>query len=112
MRDATRLRPYAPLEAGVEYARDEALVYLANAYDALSQWLEETGRQAEAIEALSQAIATYPPDALRSRVGLYVRLGLLYRERGQFDQARWSFEQALLIDPNNGKAKAKLDELP
>lgn len=71
-----------------------------DAYMALADIQESTGREKEAIETYERFLAVGSgPSILRAEVRLHLLKGVLFGREGKFDQARREFEEMVRIDP-------------
>lgn len=95
------------LERASALAPDNAMVWMNLAAAYLGR-LETSGpeQQERAIAAYRQALQA---DPLAPNV--HYNLGLIYKDRGQWQQARAHFQQALEIDPSDKDARRWLERL-
>jgi protein O-mannosyl-transferase len=115
-------------ETGLPLARDRA--GLAAPYETLGRLYEQSGNYGQAILNYSRALSIDPQRAsARERLNhvevsaairevaerpsapAYLKLGQLMQQRGQTDQARSAYQQALKLDPKMTEAKTALEGL-
>jgi protein O-mannosyl-transferase len=115
-------------EAGLPLARDRS--GLAAPYETLGRLYEQTGNYAQAILSYAEALSIDPQRAsARERLNraevsaairevaerpsapAYFKLGQLMQQRGQTEQARSAYQQALKLDPKMAAAKTALEGL-
>jgi protein O-mannosyl-transferase len=77
-----------------------------SAYMSIGAYDQQHGQLQQAIEEYQQAIA-FSDTAVRRNTWLrsstFARMGSAYRQLGDYEQARQSFQRALDIDPNDGQ---------
>jgi tetratricopeptide (TPR) repeat protein len=77
-----------------------------SAYMSIGAYDQQHGQLQQAIEQYQQAIA-FSDTAVRRNTWLrsstFARMGSAYRQLGDYEQARQSFQRALDIDPNDGQ---------
>ena len=82
-----------------------------SAYYNLGGWLREQGREEQALAAYNQALAHLDPSDRSAAASLYVNLGVIHENRGQYREAGDFYRRALQAKPRAGDALYNLARL-